>query len=67
MSREIPVVALALLLGDPLSPGGPARTIRTGADADLCLIDRPWEDARKDLGAVGVVMTFRFGQIVWRR
>jgi predicted amidohydrolase YtcJ len=62
-----PEQALALFLGHPQSPGGPARTIRTGADADLCLIDRPWDEARQDLGAVGVTTTFKSGQIVWRR
>ena len=26
--------------------GGPARGVAVGADADLCLLDRPWRDAR---------------------
>ena len=62
-----PEQALALFLGDPRSPGGPARTVRAGMDADLCLIDRPWDKARLDLGAVEVAMTIRSGRVVWRR
>jgi predicted amidohydrolase YtcJ len=62
-----PEQALALFLGDPHSPGGPARTIGADVDADLCLIDRPWDAARQDLGAVEVAMTMRSGRVVWRR
>jgi len=62
-----PEQALALFLADPSSPGGPARTVRTGMDADLCLIDRQWDEARRDLGAVEVAMTMRSGRVIWRR
>jgi len=61
-----PEQALALFLGAPSSPGGLARTVRAGMDADLCLIDRPWDRARLELGAVEVAMTMRSGRVVWR-
>src|SRR3984885_12890654 len=49
-----PELALALFLGDPQSPGGAVRTVRAGMDADLCLLDRPWAEARSDLAAVEI-------------
>jgi predicted amidohydrolase YtcJ len=61
-----PERALALFQGDPHAPGGQARTLVVGARADLCLIDRPWAEARRDLAAVGVAMTLKAGRIVHR-
>jgi predicted amidohydrolase YtcJ len=58
-----PEAALALFLGDPDDPGGPARQVAMGAVADLCLLDRGWEAARADLGAVGVRATLAAGEI----
>ncbi len=60
-----PEQALVLFLGDPHSPGGPARAIQAGGPADLCLLDRPWAEARRDLGAVQIGTTLKAGQIVW--
>jgi predicted amidohydrolase YtcJ len=59
-----PEQALKLFLGDATTPGGPAQGIAVGADADLCLIDRPWTEARRDLAAVGLPMTLKAGRIV---
>lgn len=37
------------------------RQIQTGAEADLCLLDRPWKRARLDLQQLRPRMTFRRG------
>jgi len=65
--RLTPEEAVALFLGAPGNPGGPSRTIAVGAPADLCLLDRPWEEARRDLGQVGITTTIKGGRIVWPR
>lgn len=59
-----PEAALELFLGDPDDPGGAARRVAEGVTADLCLIDRGWEAARADLGAVTVRLTLVAGEIV---
>ena len=61
-----PEQALALFLGHSDNPGGPARRIATGANADLCLLDRPWHQARTDLAAVRVLMTWKDGEVIYR-
>jgi predicted amidohydrolase YtcJ len=58
-----PEAALALFLGDPDDPGGPARQVAVGAVADVCLLDRDWDAARAALGAVGVRLTLVAGEI----
>jgi predicted amidohydrolase YtcJ len=58
-----PEAALRLFLGDPDDPGGAARQVAVGAAADLCVLDRRWEAARADLGAVGVRVTLVAGEI----
>jgi len=60
-----PEEALALFTGAPDNPGGPPRAVEVGAAADLCLIDRPWAEARRDLGDVSVTATIEAGRIVW--
>ncbi len=40
-----PRIALGMYLGHPLDPGGPRRRVAVGAPADLCLLDRPLDDA----------------------
>jgi predicted amidohydrolase YtcJ len=62
-----PEEALGLFLGPLSDPAGPARPIEPGAPADLCLIDRPWAEARRDLAQVMVDKTFKAGEIVWSR
>jgi predicted amidohydrolase YtcJ len=62
-----PDEALALFTGEPDDPGGPPRVLRVGAAADLCLIDRPWREARTDLSKVEVAKTIKAGRIVWSR
>ena len=61
-----PEQALLLFLGCGADPGGPARRIATGARADLCLLDRPWQRARCDLAAVRVIATWQAGNVIYR-
>jgi predicted amidohydrolase YtcJ len=39
--------------------------VAVGAGADLCLLDRPWQEARHDLAAVQVVETIVGGEVVF--
>lgn len=61
-----PEEALALFTTAPGSPGADSRSVAVDAAADLCLLDRPWSDARADLGAVGVRATFVAGEPIHR-
>lgn len=60
-----PEQALALFIGHAGDPGGPSRKIEVGAVADLCLLDRGWAEARRDLAAVSVRATFVDGVPVY--
>ena len=64
--RLSPERALALFLAPLDNPGGPTRHIRPGVVADLCLLDRPWAEMRRDLRACRVVLTLRKGAQIWR-
>jgi predicted amidohydrolase YtcJ len=46
-----PERALALFTTAAGAPGGRPRRVAPGAPADLCLLDRPWRDARRALAA----------------
>ncbi len=59
-----PEQALALFLGKPDHPGGAGRRLLPGGPADLCLIDRPWDTARRDLAGVRVSATIIGGRVV---
>jgi predicted amidohydrolase YtcJ len=61
----LPEEALSLFLGALDTPGGRPRKIAVGAPADLCLLDRPWAQARSDLAQVAVQATIKSGRIVW--
>lgn len=61
-----PEQALALFTSPARQPGGPARRLAVGAPADLCLLDRPWADARERLDAVRVRATWRAGKMIWQ-
>lgn len=50
-----PERALAGYLTRPEDPAGATRSIRVGEPTNLCLLDRPWSEARKDLRQVQVV------------
>jgi predicted amidohydrolase YtcJ len=57
-----PEEALQLFLGDPLRPGVGRNRIEAGQRADLCLLDRPWAQARRDLAVVHVAATLCAGE-----
>ncbi len=61
-----PDEALALFLADPTNLSR-QRKIETGTPADLCLLDRPWDEARLRLSADDVRMTMIDGRIVHNR
>ncbi len=49
-----PEQALSLYTGTATDPGRVQRTVAVGQPSDLCLIDRSWHEARRDLSAVRV-------------
>ncbi len=57
-----PAAALALFLGPLEDPGGPARRIRSGAVADLCLLDVPLRAALRDPSSRHVALTIGRGR-----
>jgi len=60
-----PEQALALFTSPLNAPGrGPAR-VAPGAPADLCLLDRPWSEARSRLDANAVRATLVAGEPIW--
>ena len=61
-----PEQALSLYLGSLEQPGR-KRRIAVGAAADLCLLDRPWREARTLLRSACVSATIQAGRIVYRR
>ncbi|TXC70297.1 amidohydrolase family protein [Sphingomonas ginsenosidivorax] len=61
-----PEQAIDLYLADP-DDLGRRRRIAVGAPADLCLLDRDWTQARTDLAAVQVRMTWIDGRLVHDR
>jgi predicted amidohydrolase YtcJ len=65
--RLAPERALALFTSPPESPGAGPRPVAVGAAADLCLLDRPWSEARKALDAGAVAATLVAGRVVYRR
>jgi predicted amidohydrolase YtcJ len=58
-----PEAALALFTGAPDAPGT-RRGVTEGARADMCLLDRPWQEARRDLADVVVRATLVGGEVV---
>ncbi|WP_303762052.1 amidohydrolase family protein [Sphingobium yanoikuyae] len=61
-----PEAALALYLADPLDLSR-QRSMAVGAPADLCLLDRPWAQARHRLLADDVAMTWIAGSVIHDR
>ena len=60
-----PSSALNLFLAPLESPGGPARTVRVGAPADLCLLDAPMHHILGDPQSRHVAMTIAGGQVTF--
>lgn len=61
--RLAPEQALRLHLAPLEDPGAAPRRIQVGARADLCLLDRPWSDARTALDQVQVGATWIGGRL----
>ena len=62
-----PERALALFTTRPSEPGGVPRSVQKGAVADLCVLDRPWREARLALNAAHVRATLRGGMSTYDR
>jgi predicted amidohydrolase YtcJ len=62
-----PERALALFTSPPGAPGAPPRRLLPGEPADLCLLARPWAEAREELDSGLVAATFVAGEVVFRR
>ena len=62
--RLTPEEALSLFLGALDEPPRPRR-IAVGAAADLCLLDRPWREARVRLDSAHVRATVQNGNIIY--
>ena len=62
--RLAPERALALFLGPLADPGGAPRRVEAGAPADLCLLDRPWSEARLEPSSDRVRATWSAGRLV---
>ena len=62
-----PERALALFTTRPSEPGGVPRRVQKGAVADLCVLDRPWREARLALTAAHVRATLLGGTFTYDR
>lgn len=62
-----PERALALFTGSAEAPGSVPRQLAIGAVADLCLLDRPWHQARERLEGNDVLATLRDGELIYHR
>ena len=60
-----PERALALFTTPASAPGGLPRRIAVGQAADLCLLDRPWAQARDSLTSEHVALTCVAGEVTW--
>ncbi|NQX88499.1 MAG: amidohydrolase family protein [Halioglobus sp.] len=65
--RLSPEQALALFTSPADAPGTAPRRVAVGEVADLCLLDRPWDEARLRLAAGDVRATLRAGEVIYRR
>jgi predicted amidohydrolase YtcJ len=63
--RIEPGPALALFLGGPQDPAGPARRVEAGAMADLCLLKTPISEALEHPDAELVAATLAQGEVVY--
>ena len=61
-----PEEALQLFTTPAEAPGGSPRRVVPGASADLCLLDRPWREARETLSRECVAATWVAGAVVWQ-
>ncbi len=61
-----PEMALTLYTKPANDAGGKTRKIEIGAAADICLLDRPWAEARKNLVDVKVKATWIDAKLVYQ-
>lgn len=61
-----PEQALALYTTAAGAPGIEQRTVATGAEASLCLLQARWADVRADLKQARVAATWRDGELIYR-
>ncbi|QQD19531.1 amidohydrolase family protein [Spongiibacter nanhainus] len=61
-----PEQAASLYSGLLRKPGG-GLTVQSGMEADLCVLDAPWQQCRQDLRRDHVVATFSSGQLIYHR
>jgi predicted amidohydrolase YtcJ len=57
--------ACELFLGAPAAPGASPQVVAVAQPADLCLVDRDWATARRDLAQVVADLTLCSGTIIW--
>ena len=62
-----PEQAIAMFTSSVDMPGGASRRIAPGQTADLCLLERPWAEARDRISKDDVAMTVMGGTITYRR
>ena len=62
-----PEQAIAMFTSSVDMPGGASRRIAPGQTADLCLLQRPWAEARDRTSKDDVAMTVMAGTITYRR
>jgi predicted amidohydrolase YtcJ len=60
-----PEEALGLFQSPLATPGQGHRRVMPGVVADLCLLDRSWAEARKNLAEVWVQLTLKDGSPIW--
>lgn len=61
-----PEMALALYTSSPEAPGVLPREVNIGSEADLCLLDAPWEQVRGALAEATVTATWVMGKLVYQ-
>ena len=62
-----PERALELFTTHPEAPGAAPRRVEVGLEADLCLLERPWAQARERLSGDDVRATWVGGELVFDR
>lgn len=62
-----PEQALALFTTSPERPGSATRRVILAADADFCILDRCWDDARRRLDCGDVLVTVKDGEPIYSR
>lgn len=60
-----PAAVLRLYCSPAADPGGACRPLTAGAVADLCVLDRPWDELFEDLAAVRVRLSVGWGRALY--